>query len=87
METVLQPNMCITMEPMIVIPADQAGAGGYREHNIHIVTEEGNEDITGFPFWTGAPYSQEIGANKFEINKVCNLHVVRHGNASSKRIQ
>ena len=46
----LKPNMCITMEPMIVIPADQAGAGGYREHNIHIVTEDGNEDITGFPF-------------------------------------
>ncbi|XP_072036527.1 creatinase-like [Amphiura filiformis] len=49
-ETVLEPNMCITMEPMIVMPIGQPGEGGYREHNIHIVTETGNEDITGFPF-------------------------------------
>lgn len=49
-ETVLEPNMIVTMEPMIVIPAGQPGEGGYRDHQIHIVTETGNEDITGFPF-------------------------------------
>ena len=49
-ETVLQPNMCITMEPMIVIPEGQPGEGGYREHNIHIITENGSEDINTFPF-------------------------------------
>ena len=49
-ETVLEPNMILTMEPMITIPAGQPGEGGYRDHQIHVVTETGNEDITGFPF-------------------------------------
>ncbi|PIK50295.1 hypothetical protein BSL78_12815 [Apostichopus japonicus] len=49
-ETVLEPNMVISMEPMITIPEGTAGAGGYREHDILVITEDGNEDITGFPF-------------------------------------
>ena len=28
----------------------QAGAGGYREHDILIITEDGNENITGYPY-------------------------------------
>lgn len=49
-ETVLRPNMVVSMEPMIMIPADQPGAGGYREHDILVVTETGSENITKFPF-------------------------------------
>ena len=48
--TVLEPNMVVSMEPMIMIPEGQPGAGGYREHNILVVTEQGAEDITGFPY-------------------------------------
>ena len=49
-ETVLEPNMVISMEPMITIPESQSGAGGYREHDILLITEEGNENFTGFPY-------------------------------------
>ena len=49
-ETVLQPGMVISMEPMLTIPEGQPGAGGYREHDILIITESGNENITGFPY-------------------------------------
>ena len=38
------------MEPMIMIPEGQDGAGGYREHDILVITEQGTEDITRFPF-------------------------------------
>ena len=48
--TVLEPNMVVSMEPMIMIPEGQPGAGGYREHDILVVTENGAEDITGFPY-------------------------------------
>ena len=48
--TVLQPNMVVSMEPMIMIPEGEPGAGGYREHDILVVTEDGAEDITGFPY-------------------------------------
>ena len=49
-ETVLEPNMVISMEPMITIPEGEPGAGGYREHDILLITEEGNENFTGFPY-------------------------------------
>ena len=49
-ETVLEPNMVVSMEPMIMLPEGQPGAGGYREHDILVVTEDGAENITGFPF-------------------------------------
>lgn len=48
-ETVLMPGMVVSMEPMITIGADQPGAGGYREHDILVVTETGATNITGFP--------------------------------------
>jgi creatinase len=38
------------MEPMIMILEGQKGAGGYREHDILVITEKGNRDITGFPY-------------------------------------
>lgn len=49
-ETVLEPGMVVSMEPMIMIPEGEPGAGGYREHDILVVTQAGAEDITGFPF-------------------------------------
>ena len=49
-ETVLEPGMVVSMEPMIMIPEGLSGAGGYREHDILILTETGAENITGFPF-------------------------------------
>ena len=49
-ETVLAPGMVVSMEPMIMIPEGRPGAGGYREHDILVVTADGAENITGFPF-------------------------------------
>ncbi|WP_299873561.1 M24 family metallopeptidase [uncultured Sulfitobacter sp.] len=49
-DTVLQPGMVISMEPMLTIPDGQPGAGGYREHDILVITEDGNENITGYPY-------------------------------------
>ena len=49
-DTVLQPNMVISMEPMIMIPEGTPGSGGYREHDILVVNETGAENITKFPF-------------------------------------
>ncbi|MCV2871809.1 aminopeptidase P family protein [Defluviimonas sp. WL0050] len=49
-DTVLEPGMVISMEPMLTIPEGQPGAGGYREHDILVITEGGNEDITKYPY-------------------------------------
>jgi len=49
-ETVLEPNMVISIEPMVMLPDSLPGAGGYREHDILVVTEGGSENITKFPF-------------------------------------
>ncbi len=49
-DTVLEPGMVVSMEPMITIPNHMAGAGGYREHDILVITEGGNRNITGFPY-------------------------------------
>jgi creatinase len=48
--TVLQPGMVVSMEPMVTLPEGMPGAGGYREHDILVLTEDGAENITGFPF-------------------------------------
>ena len=49
-DTVLEEGMVISMEPMLTIPEGMAGAGGYREHDILIITKDGAEDITGYPY-------------------------------------
>lgn len=49
-DTVLEPGMVISMEPMLTIADGQPGAGGYREHDILVITEDGNEDITRYPY-------------------------------------
>ncbi|HIW46907.1 MAG TPA: aminopeptidase P family protein [Candidatus Yaniella excrementigallinarum] len=47
-ETVLQPGMVVSMEPMLTIPNNLPGAGAYREHDILVISEDGVENITGF---------------------------------------
>ncbi|MEX5267019.1 MULTISPECIES: M24 family metallopeptidase [Kocuria] len=49
-DTVLEPGMVVSMEPMITVPEGQPGAGGYREHDILVVGEDGAENITKFPY-------------------------------------
>ncbi|MDN5764914.1 MAG: M24 family metallopeptidase [Humibacillus sp.] len=49
-DTVLEPGMVVSMEPMITVADGQPGAGGYREHDILVVNESGAENITKFPF-------------------------------------
>ena len=52
-DTVLEPGMVVSMEPMITIPEGQPGAGGYREHDILVITDDnnkGNTNITGFAY-------------------------------------
>ena len=49
-DTVLEKNMVISMEPMIMIPEGKPGAGGYREHDILVIKENSAENITKCPF-------------------------------------
>jgi creatinase len=49
-DTVLEPDMVVSMEPMIMLPEGLPGAGGYREHDILVITPAGNENITRFPY-------------------------------------
>ena len=49
-DTVLEENMVVSMEPMIMIPEGNPGAGGYREHDILVIGKDGAENITKFPF-------------------------------------
>ena len=49
-DTVLEPNMVVSMEPMIWLPEGVPGAGGYREHDILVIGSQGAENITGFPY-------------------------------------
>jgi creatinase len=49
-DTVLEPGMVVSMEPMLTIPLGQPGAGGYREHDILVIGEDGAQNITGFPY-------------------------------------
>jgi len=35
---------------MLTLPEGKPGAGGYREHDILIITEDSNENITGYPY-------------------------------------
>lgn len=49
-DTVLEPGMVVSMEPMITVMDGLPGAGGYREHDILVVHEDGAENITKFGF-------------------------------------
>ena len=52
-DTVLEPGMVVSIEPMLTIPEGSPGAGGYREHDILVVTQDGADNITGFPYGPG----------------------------------
>lgn len=58
-DTILEPGMVVSMEPMLWVPQGVPGAGGYREHDILVVGEHGAENITGFPY---GPDKNIIGA-------------------------
>ena len=45
-DTVLEPGMVISMEPMLTLAADQPGAGGDREHDILVITETTTSQAT-----------------------------------------
>ncbi|MEM6565075.1 MAG: aminopeptidase P family protein [Pseudomonadota bacterium] len=49
-DTVLEPGMVISMEPMLTIAHGKPGSGGYREHDILVITDSGNDNITGYPY-------------------------------------
>ncbi len=49
-DTVLEPGMVVSMEPMLMLPEGNPGAGGYREHDILVVNDQGATNITGFPY-------------------------------------
>lgn len=49
-DTVLEPGMVVSMEPMLTIPEGTPGAGGYREHDILVIGEDSAENITKFPY-------------------------------------
>ena len=49
-DTVLEPGMVVSMEPMVTIPQGEPGAGGYREHDVLAIEEGGARNLTGFPY-------------------------------------
>ena len=49
-DTVLEPGMVVSMEPMITVLDGEPGAGGYREHDILVIDENGAENITKFGY-------------------------------------
>ncbi|GAB3253407.1 aminopeptidase P family protein [Arthrobacter pigmenti] len=49
-DTVLEPGMVVSMEPMITVMDGEPGAGGYREHDILVVGENDVENITKFGY-------------------------------------
>lgn len=49
-DTVIEPGMVISMEPMLTIPEGTPGAGGYREHDILVVSGQEVNNITAFPY-------------------------------------
>ncbi len=55
-----------------MIPEGQDGAGGYREHDILVITEQGTEDITRFPFGRSTMSSR----NSVLLAMVCRARVL-----------
>ena len=45
---------------MLLVPVGAPGAGGYREHDVMLVTPDGAENITKYPF---GPEHNIIGAH------------------------
>jgi len=49
-DTVLEPDMVVSIEPMLTLPQGHAAAGGYREHDILVVNKTAATNITAFPY-------------------------------------
>jgi creatinase len=49
-DTVLDPGMVNSMAPMLTSADGQPGAGGYREHDILVIHEDDNENVTKYPY-------------------------------------
>lgn len=47
--TTLQPGMVFVLQPMVMLPQGMAGAGGYREQDMLVVTDTGADLLTDFP--------------------------------------
>ena len=47
-DTVLEPNMVLSMEPMLMLPEGKPGAGGYREHDILVIGRKDAQNITNY---------------------------------------
>jgi creatinase len=45
----LRSGMVISVDPMLMVPDGEPGAGGYRDTDVMIITEAGAERITDFP--------------------------------------
>ena len=58
-DTELTKGMVVSMEPMLTLPEGAPGAGGYREHDIVGLGDDGPENITGFPY---GPEHNIVGA-------------------------
>ena len=52
--TVLEPGMVVSMEPMLTIPEGTPGAGGYREHDIVVLTPQGTGEHHRLSLWAPA---------------------------------
>ena len=48
-DTILELGKVISMEPILPITEGQPGAGRYSNHDILVVSEGGNENITSYP--------------------------------------
>jgi creatinase len=64
------------MEPMIMIPEGRPGAGGYREHDILVITAAGNRNLTGFPY--GPQHLIVRGAGKRKTTGTRSRKLRRH---------
>ena len=64
-DTVLEPGMVISMEPMLTIPQGQPGAGGYREHDILIITDGREREHHRVPLWPGAQRGRLISRSSW----------------------
>ncbi len=58
-DTELTRGMVVSMEPMLTLPEGAPGVGGYREHDIVVLGDDGPENITGFPY---GPEHNIVGA-------------------------
>jgi creatinase len=49
-DTELAPGMVMALAPKLIVPSSHKGAGVYREQDILLITENGNRNLTDFPF-------------------------------------